>query len=336
MPTQPPPDVATGLARFLAANEVGRSTTVTSCRPIPGGYSRATHVAEVRWNDGSDERLILRSDPVEGSGPFDTDRDDEWALLQALHNVETLSIVAPRGYDGTGEHFGTKCIVMDFYDGGPLQHTFAEGDDLTRPREIFLQLAAAVHQTPLDSLPTRLPRPVSWEAYMDEITERFARLDRSFSAASPVLRYAAAWLVEHRPAPVALTLVHGDFQPSNILVSEHRPPVIIDWEYARIADPREDLGYHLMYPVPPSLYTTDTAAFLARYRELTGFSEAQVNEEIVEYFLLLGTVGFLEQMLVGVEDVVQGRGGGVMKTFTINPISLFYQLYLDICRPRSR
>src|SRR3954451_14094341 len=100
------------LERFLGVAEPGRDAAVTDFRAITGGYSRLSAVADVRWDDGATERLVLRGDPPPGDGVFVSDRDAEWAVLQALATADSEPVATPRWYDATGEHFGTKCIVF--------------------------------------------------------------------------------------------------------------------------------------------------------------------------------------------------------------------------------
>ena len=69
--------------------------TVTGYKPISGGYSRVTALAEVRWADGREEKLILRSDPHGGGGVLSSERDPEWHLLQALWDDDTVRIPRP-------------------------------------------------------------------------------------------------------------------------------------------------------------------------------------------------------------------------------------------------
>jgi thiamine kinase-like enzyme len=130
---------------------------------------------------------------------------------------------------------------------------------------------------------------------------------------------------------VPLVLVHGDCQPGNVLVAEGRDPVIIDWEFAHVGDPREDLGYYSKSPVVPSLYRADPEAFLAQYRELTGLSESQVNIEVIDYFFILGMAHLLSQIIEAAAALTMGKGRGVMASFLINSVSYFYEQYLEIC-----
>ncbi len=319
------------LERFLNAHEPARSPTVLSYRPISGGYSRVTAVAEVRWGDGVEERFVLRSDPPGGEGVFSSERDPEWDLLQALSDVDGITIPRPRWYDGTGEHFGTKCIVMEFCEGRPLQSTLAGSDDLTDATAIFLDVAAQIRSIPLDALPEHLERPADWDSHIDSTIDIYEQTERELSDSSPIIRYVAAWLRANKPPPVPLTVVHGDFQPGNILVTDGRPPVVIDWEFTRIGDPREDVGYYSGSPLPMSLYAADPERFLSMYRDRTGFTESEVNPEVMEYFFILGMAKLFCQIMEGAGALADGQGTGLMKSFLVNSMCYFHERYLKIC-----
>ena len=53
------------LSSFLS-QESGQKVSVTSYETMTGGYSRLMARAEVRWQDGSTETLVLRGDPPPG------------------------------------------------------------------------------------------------------------------------------------------------------------------------------------------------------------------------------------------------------------------------------
>jgi aminoglycoside phosphotransferase (APT) family kinase protein len=320
------------LEHFLASAEPGRSAAVTAFRPITGGYSRLSAVADVRWDDGGVQRLVLRGDPPPGDGVFVSDRDAEWRMLQALFRARAVPVARPRWYDATGEHFGTKCIVFEYFAGRSLQDVLREAGDDTAPGRMFVDTVAQIHATPLDALGTAVEHPASWGDYVDGVLELYRAVDREVSDSSPVLRYASALLVRHRPPPVPFTLVHGDCQPSNVLVADSGEHVVIDWEFARIGDPREDLGYYTQIPMPPNVYHRDPHSFLARYREQTGLTEEQINPDTVEYFLVIGMAHLLAQILRALDAVSRGETRGVMATYLVNAVTHQYGLYLDVCR----
>jgi aminoglycoside phosphotransferase (APT) family kinase protein len=319
------------LERFLAQEEPDRGPTVTSFRPISGGYSRLSAVADVRWADGTEETFVLRADPPPGTGVFDSDRDDEARLLRALHGNLPMNTPRLRWYDGTGEYFGQKCLIVDFFSGRPLPEIVA-ADGVEAATEIFVDTIAAIHTGPVDLLPAELPRPPDWDSYVDGLVDLLGRLDSTVSDSSPALHYAAAKLRRHRPPPVPLTIVHGDNQPANILVPASGEVLMIDWEFARIGDPREDLGYYSHLPVPPNLYEADPKGFLARYREKTGFTEEQVNPDTVAYFYILGMARLLGQMFSAADALAHGRPRGVMATYMMNGTAATTRAFVDIAR----
>jgi aminoglycoside phosphotransferase (APT) family kinase protein len=323
--------MADRLERFLAEVEPGLDATVVSYRPISGGYSRVTALVEISTASGDGQRLVLRSDPRGDKGVFTSDRDREWPLLRAMWDVETIVIPRPRWYDGTGERLGTKTIVMDHVEGTPLQLTLGDPASVAPARTVFLEVAAALLRTPLDALPADIERPTDWDSYIDSAIDIYVQAESELSDSSPVIRYVSAWLRANKPPPVPLSIVHGDFQPGNILVAEGQPPVVIDWEFTRIGDPREDIGYYSGSPLPNSLYTADPDAFLAEYRELTGFTEEQVNPQVMEYFFVLGMAELFVQMMQGADALSRGQAKGIMSPFLVNSMCYFHGKYLDIC-----
>jgi aminoglycoside phosphotransferase (APT) family kinase protein len=323
--------MAERLERFLAEVEPGLDATVVSYRPISGGYSRVTALVEISTASGDGQKLVLRSDPRGDKGVFTSDRDREWPLLQAMWDVETIEIPRPRWYDGSGERLGTKTIVMDHVEGTPLQLTLGDPASVAAARTVFLEVAAALLRTPLDALPAEIERPADWDSYIDSAIDIYIQAEAELSDSSPIIRYASAWLRANKPPPVPLAIVHGDFQPGNILVAEGRPPVVIDWEFTRIGDPREDIGYYSGNPLPNSLYTVDPDAFLAEYREVTGFTEEQVNPQVMEYFFVLGMAELFVQMMQGADAVSRGQAKGIMSPFLVNSMCYFHDKYLDIC-----
>jgi aminoglycoside phosphotransferase (APT) family kinase protein len=216
---------------------------------------------------------------------------------------------------------------MDTFAGHSLQERLVA--DPAAGAELFVSAAAAVHQVPVDALPTELVRPVSWDDYVDDVVDLYRDVERRLQDPNPVVRYVAHRLRRDRPPPAPMTLVHGDWQPSNVLVGA-AGHVVIDWEFARIGDPREDLGYYVQIPMEPNAYRRDPGGFLGRYRELTGLSEQQVNPRTVEWFLMIGMARLLVQILVALGDVACGRPRGVLATYLLGAVTHQYVAYLQV------
>jgi hypothetical protein len=106
---------------------------------------------------------------------------------------------------------------------------------------------------------------------------------------------------------------------------------VVDWEFARIGDPREDLGYYNAYSsaVPPNLTQLDLDRFLARFRERTGFSEEAVNPVTFGYFTVLSTVTSVEGLVNASAAMARGEKRGVPISFNTHLITVGSRNFLD-------
>ena len=321
---------AVKLQSFLDAVAPERNGEVLRVDPIPGGYSRETMLAQVRWADGTCEDFVLRGDPQIERSVFRSDRDREWILLNALVAIPGLRVPAPRWYDATGEHLGTKCIVSEAIAAKSMQAHLDAGANADDARRQFVDIIASVHTTNLGLVDDTVERPASWESYMDSMMSIYDEVISRQVDCDPVLRYARRKMRANRPPAVPLTLVHGDYQPGNFLLPTGELPVVIDWEFGHIGDPRTDLGYYTQIPMPPQMYLSDPEAFLAHYRALTGYTEAEVNPEIVEYFKFIGLANVLRQMVFAAEDVEDGEHRGILGPYMLIAIAHFHNLFLTV------
>jgi aminoglycoside phosphotransferase (APT) family kinase protein len=322
------------LAAFLSAHADGRTACVRAYEPIVGGYSRIMARADVEWSDGGRETIVLRGDPPPGKAMMETDRDKEYALLTVLERHVRMPRV--RHYDATGEHLGTKCIVLEHVAGPSLQQLLDAvdpGDGYARHVTDLVDTVASLHTMDTSALVGVLEQPVDWDEYLGALIDRFRRADTEHVESVPFLRYVAGWLDAHRPPPLPLRLVHSDFQAANIMVGIEGAHHVIDWELAHIGDPREDLGYYNVYSSArgPNLYLADPDAFLTRYRERTGFDDDAVNAGTVEYFSSLAAVTVYAQVLKGAAAMAAGANAGLMTTYTLNALTVGHNNFMKGC-----
>ena len=70
------------------------------------------------------------------------------------------------------------------------------------------------------------------------------KLARSRGAPDLELEYAFAWLAANPPTEVTGTaLIHGDCGPGNFLYDDGKITALIDWEFAHIGDPIDDMAW---------------------------------------------------------------------------------------------
>lgn len=322
------------LAVFLAAREPEvTDIEVTAYEVMTGGYSRLLARADVRWSRGGvveETSFVLRGDPPPDRSLIHTDRAYEWEVLKAVEGQ--VRVAKGIYFDATGEHLGTKAIVLEHRSAESLApHAAGRGDELGELPLRLAEAAASLHAIPVDQLPAVLGRPDSYDAYLTQRIDEWRRTAVDHCESEPFLRYLASWLDAHRPPPVPLTLIHGDFQIANMLVDDDGHLVLLDWELAQIGDPREDLGYFkaVAQAQGPDLIEHDLGGFCARYRELTGLDEAQVNPAVISYFLILGVVGTVRRLLEGGAAYYRGENHLLASLFNMNSIQFGHMMWMQ-------
>ena len=250
-------------------------STIKSITPISGGYSRLTYKYEVVRKDGISE-LILQYLPKGATGLVRVDRNIENDLLQYL--AAQPHINAPKMIFSD--------VKQDYFDSAA--YIFEAETGLNR---IVAIAGAEVQGLDVSELPQSMPRPSSWDDYLDEKIEYFRQTESQSKTSRPFLRYMAKWLEDNRPPEAPLSLVHGDFQVSNIM-ERGDSTVMVDWELAHIGDPREDLGWFTMVcgAIPPNILEADVEGFYEAYREKTGLGKDIINPATSAYFLIISSI----------------------------------------------
>jgi aminoglycoside phosphotransferase (APT) family kinase protein len=215
-------DLAVALERVIGAGPV------TGLRRLTAGASRETWTFEA-----GAQPLVLRRDPPGRQEPAVMAK--EAACLRAA--AEAGVPVPPVRLSGDGsDGVGTPYLVMDHVAGETLAPRLLRDDRYAAARRALPselgRVLARIHRTP----------PVPGLTRSDRLADLRAQHD-GFGEARPAVELALRWLAEHRPDPVAPTLVHGDFRNGNLVVGEDGLRAVLDWELARVGDPREDLGW---------------------------------------------------------------------------------------------
>lgn len=323
------------LARFLGQQrEDVELIEVIEYEPMAGGYSRSMAKARVRYtSDGVslEETIVLRGDPPAGHSMIETDRDHEWAVLEALTELDVIPIPSARFYDGTGEHLGTKAIVMDHVSGGSLQSLIEQMTDFGDHPTRLARQWGEIHTITPEQLPAAMVRPTSWDARIDGLIDTWRTYEAASVNSNPTWRYIAAWLEANKPPPLPLRLTHGDCQAPNVMIDHDDNYLVVDWEFAAIGDPREDLGWYNIYSTAagPNLYESDPEAFLAAYREVTGFGEVEVNQLTVGYFTVLSSIKILGTICSQLDKFALGENSGTMTALQIGSISFGHDNFIN-------
>lgn len=213
----------------------GTAVTVSAVRPMPGGASRESWDIEVHPPGQAQRHLILL-------------RDAGGRKRQPARNIEieAAAMIAARAagvpvaelYDHGEGALGQAYLLMERLDGETIPRRLLRDDAYAaaRPRlaRRLGEVLARIHQIDPDTLPG-LPHIDA----LGQLTELY----QGFAEPRPALEIGLRWLREHQPAPVADTLVHGDFRTGNLMIAEDGLRGVLDWELTHRGNPRQDLGW---------------------------------------------------------------------------------------------
>ena len=108
---------------------------------------------------------------------------------------------------------------------------------------------AALHRVDVDRFGLRelLPAPPAGRSpALLNIEQAEEDLDR-IGEPHPGIELVLRWLRRHEPPPPArLVLVHGDFRIGNMMVTREGLSGVLDWEFAHLGDPAEDLAWGMV------------------------------------------------------------------------------------------
>jgi aminoglycoside phosphotransferase (APT) family kinase protein len=247
MATIPEGSLLTALRGYVAASVGCPPGRITAVSRFQDGNRHAVYKVSYLGPTDATEDLVVRVSY--GGGPDDRAQAEQEARVLK----KAGGIAAPLLYDfrSSSPWFDTPSMCMQFVAGRQTELSSATATEIGRLGSVV----AWVHGLPADDLVDRQSEPADLTSYAEE------RL-RSIIA-------TAVWVRDPLPAPVqvglrtaadsvrrswdrardapsfgtggALALLHGDIGPGNILWSPD--PVLIDWEYARLGDPADEIAY---------------------------------------------------------------------------------------------
>jgi aminoglycoside phosphotransferase (APT) family kinase protein len=280
----------------LRAAAAALHTTVTAARKLPGG------AIQENWRlDTADGPMVLRRNAPSGV-TLSLTRGQEYALLQAAQAAgvpvaEPLALMhdPERGEAALlrfvpGETRGTRLVRDPTLDGaalvGQAGQIMARLHAITPPRADLRFLP--VPQSPV--LPAR-------------IAELRALLD-ALPDPQPVLELGLRHLERHLPPPGPVVLTHCDFRTGNLIVDENRIAAVLDWEFARWGDAREDLGW---FTARCWRFGRDdrTAGGLGQEQDLIAGYGTPISD--LHWFRLLAT---LRWAVIALQQAERHRSGG--------------------------
>jgi len=284
---------AAGLSAYLSHRFNDAALEVVTFKPLPGGFGKQTFLFEVKGAELNGEFVMRRDPPVT---LFDNDchrGDVEYQLIRALHE---RGFPAPEALWLDTEHRllpGGDFIVMRRSPGVPggsvFQATSKVPENLSQTlADIMARLHALAPMPELSSLTDSI-NAERWAMPLDSCVRLFLQqyqsmFEQDAHLPSPALVSLFGWLQNNVPAlPGKPVLLHGDIGFHNFLFSGGELSAVLDWEFAHLGDPAEDLAY-VRNTVGAAL---DWDAFMAAYRAAGG---VEVSAERLHFFQVWGQV----------------------------------------------
>jgi aminoglycoside phosphotransferase (APT) family kinase protein len=321
--------IARDLQQWLADELGDPGVSVDRLRRTSVGYSRENWVFDAAWQtDGRAhvQAFIARRDPA--GSVLETDRRLEFAILRALTDT-TVPVPKVRWLDPDGSRLGRPSIVMDLADG-VCDYMALNGD---RPLDRRVAIAHRLYDRLADihrldwralGLDRFLENPGN-KAAVAALDYWEAELRRVQLEPEPELELVIAWLRERAPENSAVTLVHGDFKPGNVLMQGDEVTLVLDWETAHLGDPLEDIGWVTNplrageHRIPGAWEPSD---LIARWSERTGFA---ADPAAIRWWNVLANFKQAMTVLTGKHAFADGRFDRILH----EPVAI-YRLLFDL------
>jgi aminoglycoside phosphotransferase (APT) family kinase protein len=234
------PDPA-AIAKFLRDACDATAISVSHVQLLSGGAIQQNWQIDVEISGGAHagtHNWVLRTDApatVASSLP----REREFEIIR-FANAQGLLAPKPLFLTNDTTIIGQPFFVMEKLPGVAAGHKVVRLDLNRRALAHELaQAAARIHaiRPPLAELPflkTYLARDViaACRTYLDTLDE-----------SHPVLECGLRWCELHAPIDEETTFIHRDFRTGNYLVHDGKLAGLLDWEFAALGNPLEDIGW---------------------------------------------------------------------------------------------
>lgn len=223
------------LERWLAERAACPGARVLSMTPVEGGISNVT--LRLRLEGTPWEESALRLERSHGIfEPYNILR--EASVLRCLQESD-VPVPDVYAWEASARWLDAPFMLMEWIDAPHMGQAGAEASF-----DAFTKMVGRIHRQDWRDLSLRfLGVPASARAGVQAEIEDVARRMVAFGCGSDaVLAGATRTLLEHAPDDGRTALCHGDINVFNYLFRRGEVVGVVDWERARIGDPRSDVG----------------------------------------------------------------------------------------------
>jgi aminoglycoside phosphotransferase (APT) family kinase protein len=243
----PTEELCERLRRFLAS-ETGSDVQVKMVGALAGGASRAAYAMDIAVEKGEqagDYPTVLRLDLGGKIYEASLGRIEE---CRVLRQAKKGGVLVPRALWASDDPsvLERDFVVLERIDGETIGTRIVQRVDLAEARRLLPEQMgrelAKIHALEAAEMEF-LPRPKGNESPAEAVLHRCrAELDK-VGGAHPALEVGWRWLSDQAPECSESVFVHGDFRLGNFVVGPEGLRSVLDWEFASVGDPHEDLAW---------------------------------------------------------------------------------------------
>jgi len=221
------------------------SIAASNLQMLTGGMGKDTILFEVSGHPRYSGPLVMRKDLRELS--IDVSAVDEFSLLQAVHSAG-VAAPEPLWPEPDASQLGTRFIVVRRARGSVAISQDISDEKIRRHFADRLAAGlAAIHSLQLpehDMFKSAAGKSLD-QSLRDQLETWRSFWMRKRREPSVKIEMIFAWLEANIPADakIAPTLVHGDYGFHNLIMDQGEVTAILDWEFAHMGDPAEDVNY---------------------------------------------------------------------------------------------
>jgi aminoglycoside phosphotransferase (APT) family kinase protein len=309
------------LEKFLT-EKTGTSSQITKMIPLAGGASRDSRIIEAII-DGIPYKLVLRLDLPTTMNQSALSRAQEYHLMRTAYQAgvkvaQVRWLCDESEGDDLKAYLGQPFFLMDFVEGISIGRKVITMPELTHARSVLpeqmAEQLALIHTIDPDKNGLNfLPVPRDPNPIQEAITNTYEVLDR-LGVHIPAVEFALRWCQQHQPSVERVTFLHGDFRIGNLLVDSNGLASVIDWEFAHIGDPVEEIGYLCMRDWRFGNDHLRAGGLCDRERLITAyehFSGHSVNRQTADWWEIIGNIRWGVICLAQAERHLSGQDTSV-------------------------
>jgi aminoglycoside phosphotransferase (APT) family kinase protein len=282
------------LTEFLT-RENKNPTVVFDLKPISGGASRDTWFFTSRDANYQLDLILRRDLPTQMFDQALT-RAQEFKLMRLAFSQ---GVMVPKMHYLCEDvsALGSPFLIMQYISGVSIGTKVVHAPEFAQARkelpEQLAQQLALIHNMNLSSLDFSLPRPPENKSAAQDTIEQMWEILDTLKVNNPVWEWTLRWAQNHLPKAPRTTFIHGDFRLGNVLVDSDGLTAVIDWEFAHVGDPNEELGYICMRDWRfgnGKLHfagISDRETFLHYYEQ---YSKTKVDRYAVDWWEIMGNI----------------------------------------------